>query len=216
MTFRPSRSPFEFAAVALLCALPAAAHGAQVASPHNPTASMRAAPTTAPKSVGLAGSRASMRRQHRVARENNFTFLRNTRQVREFIREERLVRLTGNAHYSMKRMSFPYAREAVKLFVERLAADYHAATGDRLVVTSLTRPLSRQPRNASALSVHPAGMAVDFRVPRKQAHRLWLERSLLALERLAVLDATRERRPAHYHVAVFPRAYERYVAESAN
>jgi hypothetical protein len=114
-------------------------------------------------------------------------------------------------------VSFPYSRDAVKLFVERLARDYRAATGDRLVVTSLTRPVSRQPRNASPLSVHPTGMAVDFRVPKKLAHRRWLERTLLSLENRNVLDATRERHPAHYHVAVFPREYSRYVAAlSAN
>jgi hypothetical protein len=27
-----------------------------------------------------------------------------------------------------------------------------------------------------------------------------------------VLDVTREHHPSHYHVAVFPREYERYVA----
>lgn len=153
-----------------------------------------------------------MLRQHRVAKKNNFTFLRTSRQVREFIRKERLVRLTGNGDYVVSRVSFPYARDAVKLFVERLARQYHQATGDRLVVTSLTRPMSRQPRNASPLSVHPTGMAVDFRTPKKEAHRLWLERALLALEDRNVLDATRERRPAHYHVAVFPREYSRYLA----
>lgn len=157
-----------------------------------------------------------MRRQHSVARNNNFTFLRTSRQVREFIRKEKLVKLEGNADYAVAAVQFPYARDQVKLFVERISAQYHAATGDRLVVTSLTRPMSRQPRNASPLSVHPAGMAVDFRIPRVVAHRRWLERTLLALEDKSVLDATRERHPAHYHVAVFPREYARYVARSAN
>jgi hypothetical protein len=167
--------------------------------------------------AGLGGSLASMRRQHSIAKRNNFTFLRTSRQVREFIRKERLVRIEGNGDYVVAEVSFPYARDAVKLFVERIARDYHAATGDRLVVTSLTRPVSRQPRNASPLSVHPTGMAVDFRVPEKQSHRHWLERTLLSLEDRNVLDATRERHPAHYHVAVFPRQYSRYVAaRSAN
>jgi len=100
----------------------------------------------------------------------------------------------------------------VKLFLERLGAEYRAVTGERLVVTSLTRPLSRQPRNASRLSVHPTGMAVDLRVPKSKSNRRWLERRLLALEDNVVLDVTLERHPAHYHVAVFPREYERYVA----
>src|SRR6185295_8964622 len=113
--------------------------------------------------------------------------------------------------YIVNDVSFPYARPAVKLFVQRLAAQYREATGQRLVITSLTRPINQQPENASALSVHPAGMAVDLRIPASAKHRRWLERTLLSLEDKAVLDVTRERHPAHYHVAVFPEQYENYV-----
>lgn len=164
----------------------------------------------------LRGSVTSMRHQHRIARNHDYTFLRSSRQVREFIEAERLVKLPGNRNYSVKRgIAFPYARPAVKLFVERLAAQFRAATGEKLIVTSLTRPLSRQPRNASDLSVHPAGMAVDFRIPAKASSRRWLERTLVSLERSRVLDVTKERRPAHYHVAVFPSQYESYVERLA-
>ncbi len=79
-------------------------------------------------------------------------------------------------------------------------------------MTSLTRPSSRQPGNAHRLSIHPAGMAVDLRVPGDPADRQWLENALLSLEAAGVLDATRERRPPHYHVAVFPEAYRKHVA----
>jgi hypothetical protein len=160
----------------------------------------------------LDGSRASLRKQHRVARKNDFTFLRTASQVREFVRERRLVRIRPTANYGLGRVSFPVARPQVKLFLDRLGAQYRQATGDRLVITSLTRPISRQPRNASALSVHPAGMAVDLRVPRSVKGRRWLERVLLELEDESVLDVTREHHPPHYHVAVFPREYEKYVA----
>lgn len=156
-----------------------------------------------------------MRRQHELAKEHDFTFLRTAAQVREFARKERLEHLTGNADYTMGRVSFPYARPSVRLFIEQLAAQYRAATGEQLVVTSLTRPIANQPRNASPLSVHPAGMAVDLRVPRSSSARRWLERKLLSLERDGLIDATRERRPPHYHVAVFPDAYEAYAAEIA-
>jgi LysM repeat protein len=55
-------------------------------------------------------------------------------------------------------------------------------------------------------------MAIDLRLARNRACRDWLERVLLDLERARVIEATRERRPAHYHIAVFPRAYQDYVA----
>ena len=161
----------------------------------------------------LRGSESSVVRQHRVAKSNGYAFLRNAAQVREFVREDRLERIYTNRNIVVDNVSFPYARPAVKLFVERLGAQYRAATGERLVITSLTRPKSRQPRNASELSVHPAGMAVDLRIPRSAANRRWLERTLLSLEDRIVLDATKERHPAHYHVAVFPREYVKYLAQ---
>lgn len=155
----------------------------------------------------LRGSRASMVRQHDVAVREDYTFLRTSEQVRRFAFRGILEPVWGNGDFELARVSFPYARPEVKRFIEELAAGYREATGEPLVVTSLTRPTSRQPDNASSLSVHPAGMAVDLRVPRVPSHRRWLEDALLELERAGVLDVTRERRPPHYHVAVFPGAY---------
>lgn len=160
----------------------------------------------------LSGSRASVRHQHEIAKDADLTFLRTPAQVHEFVQQERLELVTSTAHLTVSKVSFPYARPLVKQFLDRLAAQYHAATGKKLVVTSLTRPTSRQPRNASPYSVHPAGIAVDFRVPAHPADRFWLEATLLMLESEGVLDVTRERRPPHYHVAVFPEQYETYLA----
>ena len=159
----------------------------------------------------LRGSHASMVEQHEIARVNDFTFLRTPAQIREFVAKERLVEVTPNADLLVSKVSFPYTRPAVKLLIERLAAQFHRETGELLVVTSLTRPTSLQPRNASPLSVHPAGMAVDFRIPATTEQRAWLEQKLLELEGHAVLDVTREKNPPHYHVAVFPEAYQAYV-----
>lgn len=159
----------------------------------------------------LGGSRASMLRQHEIAADQDFTFLRTAKQVREFAQKERLVEVASGADFRMEKVSFPYTRPFVLLFIERLAAQFRQVTGNQLVVTSLTRPTSLQPRNASRLSVHPAGMAVDFRIPPSTAERKWLEEALLSLENRGVLDVTRERSPAHYHVAVFPEQYEQYV-----
>jgi hypothetical protein len=152
-----------------------------------------------------------MLRQHRVAQSHDFTFLRTGRQVRGFVENGYLVRISGNANYELGSVAYPYARPALKTFIERLAAQFRSACGERLVVTSLTRPSNEQPRNASDLSVHPTGMAVDLRVPKKASCRRWLEKTLLGLERRAVLDAIRERFPPHYHVAVFPEQYLAYV-----
>lgn len=153
-----------------------------------------------------------MQRQNRIALEHDYSFLQTSAQVRRFVERGLLVHLPGNEDYALASVSHPYARPAVKLFVERLAAQYRNACGEKLVVTSLTRPVREQPRNASHLSVHPAGMAVDLRVSGRAACRRWLERTLMSLERQGVLDAIRENRPPHYHVALFPEPYTRYVA----
>jgi nucleoid-associated protein YgaU len=54
-------------------------------------------------------------------------------------------------------------------------------------------------------------MALDLRRPSNRRCRSWLESVLLSLEKQGVLEATYERRPPHYHVAVFPEPYKQYV-----
>ncbi len=159
----------------------------------------------------LVGSRESMNRQNQVARQHDFTFIRTGRQIREMVDAGQLIPVFGNADYRLANVSYPAVRPVLKTFVERLGAQYRVACGEQLVVTSLTRPLSEQPRNASDLSVHPAGMAVDLRVPSNGVCRSWLEQTLLSMERSSLLDVTKERRPAHYHIAVFPDAYGPYA-----
>ena len=160
----------------------------------------------------LKGSRDSLLKQQKVARQHDYTVLKNRTQVQKFVRAGLLVPIRGNGNYRLKDVSHPYGRSEMKLFVERLAADYHSACGERLVVTSITRPTSEQPRNASPYSVHPTGMALDLRIPAKGSCRQYLESRLLRLERENVLDATRENRPPHYHVALNPTAYRKLVA----
>ncbi len=158
----------------------------------------------------LRGSTASLDRQNRVARQHDFTFIANPAQLERFVNGGYLVRVPTSRDYELHDISFPYARPEVKLFISRLAAQYRRACGERLVVTSLTRPRNRQPRNASPRSVHPTGMALDLRRPGPTC-RGWLERVLLQLEGSGVLEVSLERRPPHYHVAVFPSQYAAYV-----
>jgi LysM repeat protein len=161
----------------------------------------------------LRGSRASMDRQNREARRHDFTFLDTPSQVHRFAELGYLVPVRGNGDYALKPgVPYPYARPEVRLFLERLGSQYRAACGERLIVTSLTRPRTRQPRNASARSVHPTGMAMDLRVSGSSRCRSWIEGTFLALEGRGLLEANREYHPPHYHVALFPRPYAGYVA----
>lgn len=159
----------------------------------------------------LRGSRSSLNLQNTVARQHDFTFTRTTAQVRWFVDNGYMVRVRSGDGYVLKQMSHPYARPEVALFIARLGRQYRSACGENLVVTSLTRPTTRQPRNASPRSVHPTGMAMDLRRSTNRGCRSWLESVLLSLEGAGVLEATYERRPPHYHVALFPRQYSDYV-----
>jgi len=161
----------------------------------------------------LQGSTRSLDLQNRVAREHDFTFLDTRSRVEYFAEQGWLVRVRPNGDFALHGVSYPYARPEVDLFVRRLALQYRKACGEQLVVTSLTRPKSRnaQIRNASDRSVHPTGMAIDLRYSGNRRCRSWLQDVLLELERARILEATLERRPTHYHVAIFPRQYAAYV-----
>jgi hypothetical protein len=175
-------------------------------------AAFTAAPAAADVPVSLRGSPAAMARQHSVAVEAGYTFVRTPAQMEALVEEGELVRLYGNEDYGFRQgVRFLVGRPEMAVFIERLARDYRAACGEQLIVTSLTRPTSRQPRNAHRLSVHPAGMAVDLRVSQNAACRGWLEDTLLAMEEQGLLDGIRERNPPHYHVALFPEAYMAHV-----
>ncbi len=160
----------------------------------------------------LRGGAASLDRQNAQAQAHNFTSLRTPADVRRYVEMGYLVPVVPNRDFDLANVSFPYARPEVRLFIERLASQYRNACGEKLVVTSLTRPTSNQPWNASSRSVHPTGMAVDLRRSQRAQCRNWLEGVLLSLEGQGVLEAIYERNPPHYHVAVYPRPYAHYVA----
>jgi hypothetical protein len=166
----------------------------------------------AAEAQSLRGSRNSLDRQVAQASAHDFSYLDDADDVERFVAAGLLIRVRDGNDYLLKDVSFPYARPEVKLFIERLSSQFRAACGERLVVTSLTRPRRLQPRNASNRSVHPTGMALDIRRHNTPACRDWLDRVLLSLERSDVLEVTLERRPPHYHIALFPDPYARYVA----
>lgn len=160
----------------------------------------------------LSGSPASMVHQHAVAVEADYTFIRNPAEVSKLVDKGSLVRIDATERVALSKVSFPFARPEVAALINHLSRAYFDATGNRLVITSLTRPGALQPRNAHKLSVHPAGMAVDLRIPADPSDRAELERLLLALEGENMVDVTRERTPPHYHVAVFAEQYVPYAA----
>jgi hypothetical protein len=154
----------------------------------------------------LLGSPESMQKQNDVAHAHDYAYLRTPDEVQQALEGGDLIPIRGNEDFELafEEVSFPVARPQVKTFLEQLSRIYHGTCGEPLVVTSLTRPITRQPWNASPISVHPTGMAVDLRRSDHRACRTWLEKTLLSLEAEGMVQATLEHYPPHYHIAVFP------------
>jgi hypothetical protein len=158
----------------------------------------------------LRGSPASVDRMYWQARRERLPFHASASGLRGALREGRLVRIGTTGDVLLRGVGFPYVTPATRTFVSRLGAQYRGACGERLVVTSAARPSLRQPANSVPESVHPTGMAVDLRKPSGKCLR-WLRSTLLALEKAGVAEATEEFSPPHFHVAVYPTPYVRYV-----
>jgi hypothetical protein len=154
----------------------------------------------------LRGSHESMLRQNVVAQDHDYAYLRTPHDVMQAVDSGELIEVRANADLELatEEVSFPVARPHVRTFLYQLAHAYRNACGEPLVVTSLTRPITHQPWNASPISVHPTGMAVDLRRSDRRSCRQYIESTLLALNAEGMVEAIRERSPAHYHVAVFP------------
>jgi len=159
----------------------------------------------------LRGSPASVDKMYRQALSHDLTFFNSAATIRTANQNGGLVRLGGNADYTLAAVSYPYVLPETHTFVVRLASQYRAACGEKLVVTSATRPTSMRLANSVDNSVHPTGMAVDLRKPANSRCLAWLRDTLLSLERSGVLEAVEERNPPHFHVAIFPQPYSRYV-----
>lgn len=168
-------------------------------------------PTTDARAQSLRGSPASIDRMYRHAVGNGIYFYKTGNGIRNAEDRGAFVRLRGNADYTLSGVSYPLVRPSTLTFVERLSAQYRHACGEKLVVTSGARPKSMRLINSADRSVHPTGIAVDLRRPRNSRCASWLRRTLLQLEAAGLVEATEERRPPHFHVAVFPDPYSRYV-----
>jgi hypothetical protein len=162
----------------------------------------------------LRGSQASVDHLYLVARASGLQFHATVRSARRAVEAGEFVPLSGNTDYVPKnRMSLPYAAAEVRSYIEHLSAEYHSACGERLVITSALRPMSRRPRNGSVKSVHPTGIAVDVRKPKRRLCRDWLRQLLLQHEREGTIEATEEFHPPHFHIVVL-EALERRTTEA--
>ena len=151
--------------------------------------------------VTLRGSKVAVEQAYQVARSRGVPFTTTRGDALREAEEGSFVRLSGSNSVRLKGVSLPFVRPATRSFVASFGASYRAACGEPLTVTSAIRPRSVRLANSVEKSVHPTGMAVDLRVPRNGC-RNWMRRELIAMEQQGLVQATEERRPAHFHVVV--------------
>jgi LysM repeat protein len=152
----------------------------------------------------LRGSQASVQRMYTRAVLNDLQFFSTSKGIYESVRDGELVMISITMDLTLEKVRYPFALPRTRDVLNVFAKQYHQACGERLVVTSAARPRTEQPRNASPQSVHPTGMAIDFRKPSGDCLR-YMRGQLMALEKMGVLEATEERHPVHFHVAVLQR-----------
>lgn len=162
----------------------------------------------------LRGSRSSVNRMYARAVSSHLDFLRTPASIYNAVKDSELVAIGFTDDVDLDRVKYPFVLPHTREVIYAFAARYHAACGQRTVLTSAVRPVAEQPRNASLKSVHPTGMAVDFRRPTGTCLK-FMRKDLLALEKQGVLEATEERHPVHFHVAVFERPPARRPTDEA-
>jgi LysM repeat protein len=160
------------------------------------------------RAQSLRGSPASVDLMYTSARGIDLAFLENPASIYRAAVEGDLKLISITEDLDLDGATFPFVLPNTLRFADSLAAAYHAGCGERIVVTSGARPIDEQPRNASPKSVHPTGMAVDFRKPSNPVCLAWLRKNLVQLEDAHVIEATEEHHPPHFHVAVLHQQAE--------
>lgn len=171
--------------------------------------------STAAAAQTLRGSRASVDLMYSTAEQRDLQFFRTPQDIYAAAKAGQLELISMTEDLEVDKTGWPFVLPNTHRFADSLATKFHAACGERLVVTSGARPMDRQPRNASPKSVHPTGMAVDFRKPKTPACLEWLRKSLVDLEDTGAIEATEERHPPHFHVAVLHQKPERHIQMAA-
>jgi len=170
-------------------------------------------PTSPCAAQSLDGSNESINRMYRRAHAERLSFYETGRGVRRAVDAGRLERLIPDGNFTLHEVEYPFGRPTTLTFVQRLGVQYHAECDEPLEVTSAGRPARDQPANSVTRSVHPTGMAIDLHKPTEEKCKRWLREMLLDLEAAGVIEATEEFAPPHFHVAVYPTAYRRYVEQ---
>ena len=149
------------------------------------------------------------------ARDSGYEFAATHGRLKAMVSEGTLVELEETDSLRFNKVTRPYVLPVVAQFVYRLADQYYYGQKcGPLVLNGAARDIEFQTTlsNGSDKSVHPTGMAVDFKsTGMSPLCREWLEDTLLEIEAARRIDFTKELSPAHYHVTVATHEYERWL-----
>jgi len=174
-----------------------------------------------PEIVALPCSHENLVAQNQEADRLGLHIIRTQSALHEMVQDGELVPLVPGAGL---RVHIPagrsYAAPWVAAFINQLAEDYHAATGQPLQVNSATRPytvqrsIRRWNRNAAPLagdvaSVHMRGIAVDIqRRGLSLGQRQWLQMRLLYYVAIGRVLCEEEVQQPCFHIVPRGPGYE--------
>ncbi len=107
------------------------------------------APLAAASSQTLRGSKASVELMYTSAHSHDLAFLRTQDDIYAAAESGALELVSITEDLTLDKVSFPFVLPNTHRFADSLAQAYHAGCGERLEVTSGSRPIDEQPRNAS-------------------------------------------------------------------
>lgn len=171
----------------------------------------------------LRAGTASQLIQNRRADQEGLSRIQDLAMLRRFVRAERLVPVPRRSRYYYTRYipaEYHYLRPWSKLFLDRLARQYHARFKKRLRITSMVRTatlqsrLARRNENAADAhgprrSSHLTGATLDiskFGMSRQEID--WMRRHLHALKQRGYIYAVEEFSQPTFHVMVYKRYAE--------
>jgi uncharacterized protein YcbK (DUF882 family) len=170
--------------------------------------------------ASLRGSRSSLKGQNKEADRENLTRIETDAQLERFKRSGLLVRLPETEQVQVDPrlpVKWRWCRPVVAKFLRDLGREYFAEFHKPLQVNSAVRTAERQrelrKRNGNATkadgenrSSHLTGATIDLaRRNMTITEEKWLGKKLLSLEKQKLIEATKERKQACFHLMVFSR-----------
>ena len=140
--------------------------------------------------------------QYLYALAHEIPFLETPKAVDEAFARGELMDLRENPNLRFYKVSYYYVKPSTKIWLDKFEFESRPVCGDELWVTSAMRPVNMKLWNSSPISVHPTGMAVDLRIPKRNDCYKWFLSHFDRDKKLGLIDYIIEKVEPNFHVAV--------------